>query len=189
MNAPNYAWFDAAAYGREDVANELRAQGWRRLPAIPKAVLFARGKQVVAAFRGTNLLDTEDLADDAALLTGNEDSRIRFQNARRWILGLCKRYSKSEVWLTGHSLGGSICMSIIYKTPNVRYVHTYNAFASPHMISQSGGTSPIANYKIVTMHLIIQDPISTTSLLMSDVAFDVKPVIFGLDPHGIENWL
>jgi hypothetical protein len=57
------------------------------------------------------------------------------------------------------------------------------------MISQSGGTSPIANYKIVTMHLIIQDPISTTSLLMSDVAFDVKPVIFGLDPHGIENWL
>lgn len=185
----NFAWFAAVAYDREDVAQELKALGWRPLRAIPKAVLYARGSQIVAAFRGTQLLDSEDLADDAALAIGMEDSRGRFQSAWRWVLQVCKRFPKSEVWLAGHSLGGSICMSTMYKVPNVRYAHTYNAFASPRMLSQSGGNSPVANYKRVTMHLIVQDPISTTSLLMADVSFDVRVVIAGLNPHGIENWL
>lgn len=185
----NYAWFAAVAYGRDDIANELKAHGWRRLPAMPKAVLYARGNQIVAAFRGTHPLDGEDLADDVALAIGTEESRLRFQNARRWVLGLCNRYPKSEVLLVGHSLGGSICMSVIYKVPNVRHAHTYNAFASPHMISQSASISPISSYQGITMHLIIQDPISSTSLLMGQVTFDLKAVLLGLDPHGIENWL
>jgi hypothetical protein len=61
--------------------NAMAAQGWRRLPAIPKAVLYAKGNVLLVGFKGTLLTDTQDVADDAALVAGSEDSRSRFMQA------------------------------------------------------------------------------------------------------------
>jgi pimeloyl-ACP methyl ester carboxylesterase len=157
--------------------------------APQKAVLYARGNELVAGFRGTNVLDADDLACDAALVAGSEDARARFQNARRWVVGLALRYRTARLVLAGHSLGGSICLATLYRAPGVAHAHCYNAFASPTMISRSHTLRPLANYTRALLHLIIEDPISTDSLLMGQVTLDTRVKLGSWDPHALDNWL
>lgn len=184
--ATNFARFAAVAYGDAGQSDSLKSEGWRQLPSIPKAVLFARGGELVAAFRGTVLTDTQDLADDAALSVGNEATLERFQQARRWVLSLRQTYPRCKLTLTGHSLAGSIGLFCAYATQAVS-VSTYNAFCSPAMVGNVA--TPIANYTKADVYYVLQDTIGATALLLSGPARHAKVVLDSLTAHNLSNWL
>ncbi len=95
----NYAQTAGAAYLREDCLDFMTAQGCRRLPAVSKAVLYAKGNVLLVGFRGTLLTDTQDVADDAALVAGSEDLRERFMQAVAWTKSLAKAYPNCRLML------------------------------------------------------------------------------------------
>lgn len=109
----------------------MAAHGWRQLPAICKAVLYVKVNVLLAGFRGTLLTDTQNMADDVALVTGSEGSRDRSMQAMAWVKSLARAYPACKLMLVGNSLGGSLCLSTRYKVPAVTASHCYNAFAFP----------------------------------------------------------
>lgn len=182
-----------AAYGREDCLGELKHAGWRVFTehAGCKCVVLLKGNTFAVGFRGTVLTDPEDLADDAALVTGVEDSRPRFQRAVAYVRALLRAYPRCRVILAGHSLGGSLCLSTCYKVPGVFEAHAFNPFASPVMIERSNRSPvvPIANYTSAVAHCVLQDPITESTLLMGQISKEVRLAVWWLDPHDLDNFL
>lgn len=188
----NFAFVAGVAYGREDCLSVLKQGGWRLLlkHSRSKAVVLLKGNCLAVGFRGTVLTDAEDLADDAALIAGDEDDRPRFRHAVALVRSLRKAYPHCRLILVGHSLGGSLCLATCYKVPGVVEAHGYNAFASPTMIIRSKATvvNPIANYRHVVLHCVLEDPVAADTLLMGQVKTDFRAARPMMDPHSLENF-
>ncbi|MGH6610529.1 MAG: hypothetical protein ACRECQ_09740 [Burkholderiaceae bacterium] len=155
---------------------------------VPKAVLWGRGAQLVAAFRGTVIGDDDDFFDDAALALGEEEARPRFQDSRRWVLSLRRRFPHSRLTLAAHSLGGSIALFCAYNVPGVA-VHAYEAFGSTTMEARGATATAIANYTHVVLHVVLEDVLALGALLIAGPTHDTKNVLDGFEAHALANWL
>lgn len=181
----NPALFAASAYGDAAADAALAAAGWRRRPAMRKAVLWARGRSLVAALRGTMLGNAEDDGDDGALLAGTELARARFAEAIAWARALARRYRSKALTLVGHSLGGSLALHAADKALWGRSlpVVTYAGYAGPPLLG-------VAAFPHAVVWAVVGDPIGTTSLALRGVAErHALPPTPGRNPHSLDNFL
>jgi len=70
-----------------------------------KVYIDKKGKPTIA-FKGTNMFSPKDLYTDAALLFGLESHTQRFQDSKKLVDAVHKKYGKATI--VGHSLGGSL---------------------------------------------------------------------------------
>lgn len=183
----NYARVAQAAYGDQSQIDSLVSEGWRQMRSIPKSVLFAKGNQLVLGFKGTDVLDPEDLGNDIALALGTEETTARFQQARRWVLTLKRLYPRARLVLTGHSLGGSLLLHCTYSCPNVPGV-SYNGYVSSTMVTHGDAATSIASYRRVDMYYVIEDIIGVSAVSLTGPTKHAK-IVGELDPHALDNWL
>jgi hypothetical protein len=98
------------------------------------AVVMNKGDDIVISYRGTDLKNPSDLLADAEILLGRDKIKIflndRFDEANELYTKVKNKYPKSDITLTGHSLGSAEAI----------YVGTKNNTKS---VSFNEGTSPI----------------------------------------------
>ena len=71
-----------------------------------KVFVHERRKYVVVVFRGTSNL--KDVKDDVNILFSTEHKSKRWKKARKLVEKMNKKYEGYKVYITGHSLGGSL---------------------------------------------------------------------------------
>ena len=71
-----------------------------------KVFVHERRKYVVVVFRGTSNL--KDVKDDVNILFSTEHKNKRWKKARKLVEKMNKKYEGYKVYVTGHSLGGSL---------------------------------------------------------------------------------
>jgi len=92
---------------------------------------FSKNGNHVVSVKGTNFLNADDVASDAAIATGTTNSDKQFKNRRKTIKKIYKSIPKEDsVTLASHSLGGSIVTSAMAKSKSIRdrttEAHTFN---------------------------------------------------------------
>jgi putative lipase involved disintegration of autophagic bodies len=129
-----HASFAARAYGQDDVAIPDGYEEDLELSNRNRKVFVNSGKRhVILSERGTSLhgdkkAAVEDVANDLALALGVEQFGSRFRTARRHAKHTMNKYGTDfKYTAVGHSLGGSVSISLSNKLKNVNSV----AF-SPH---------------------------------------------------------
>jgi pimeloyl-ACP methyl ester carboxylesterase len=183
---PNWAVFASIAYSDQARLETMQAAGWLRHTSMPKSVLMTGGKYVVLAFRGTQLGDPEDVADDAALYEGTEWQRPRFIESLRFLKWVRRRYKHKQLIIVGHSLGGSLCLWGAYMTPRVQ-AHCYNPFASITLLDNP--LTPYMNYTNCTTYVNTDDLLDLTSLFLVGPTRIIGETKEGYAAHSLENWL
>jgi esterase/lipase len=95
-----------------------------------KHTVYKNGKKVILGFRGTVPTDLEDLKTDASLVLGKHREHWRFKEALKTFDEVQRRYPDSEIFTTGHSLGGALANHVARNRERVRSV-SFNAGHSP----------------------------------------------------------
>ena len=167
------ASYDYTRYGLEKAQQELKDYGsnYTIVKGTRNAVVLKNGGSVVISYRGTDLKNPSDLLADTEILLGRDKLKIflndRFDEADKLYLETKKEYPKSDITLTGHSLGSAQAI----------YVGTKNNVKS---VSFNEGTSPLdvlfsrfGNSEKQTVYVTGKDILSNLSILEP---YDVKYV-------------
>ena len=115
-----YRWMSEMAYSTNDNAtlDQLaRQKGWYLDTTLstPEAKIFTNPETRVAtiAYRGTVPTHLKDLKSDLAILTGQEKSDTRFQEALRTFDSVQAKLGRQyAIDTTGHSLGGQLATHV-----------------------------------------------------------------------------
>ena len=100
-----------AAYQNEKPLEELKSMGWKKITRFcnGETSCFAKGRQVVVAFRGSQ--SRKDFATDvkAIALGGNTASKDqRFRDSIQATKKIVTAFAGKTLSVTGHSLGGTL---------------------------------------------------------------------------------
>ena len=119
-----YAFMSKAAYfegDENDIADFFEEHGlkaWKLDTDLSsqKNSVFTNSStgEVVISYKGTNPKNVEDLGDDAFIASPFlwESDTSRFKGAQNLYEAVESKYGKSNISITGHSLGGSIAMHV-----------------------------------------------------------------------------
>lgn len=80
----------------------------------PDRTIYHDGKHAIVTFKGTD--NWRDIQVDAAMGAGFKDDTNRFKNSLDVTNRAIKKYGKSNVFVTGHSLGGSQAIYVHQQT-------------------------------------------------------------------------
>lgn len=130
----DHAWMSKAAYGDGEALAYLQEQGYAKDTSLafsglghflldgpsalwsqPNSTTFVKDGKAVISYRGTDPLDTADLAADAAIALGWNHMSGRFWEADRTYQAAVKKYGAQNVQVTGHSLGGAEALYVARK--------------------------------------------------------------------------
>jgi hypothetical protein len=155
------------------------------------AVVAKNGDKVVISYRGTVLSNPSDILADAEILLGRDKIKVflndRFDDADSLYNKVKKEYPKSEITLTGHSLGSAEAIYVGTKN-NTRSV-SFNEGTSPldALFSQFG--SKEADKK-QTVYITGKDIISNLSILEPyDIRFVSAKNDLNFFSHSINYFL
>ena len=90
-----------------------------------KTAVWQRSSEVVIAFRGTEIDDARDLADDALIVAGLEGQIDRVDSGSILVQQVQDAYPGKSIALTGHSLGGQIAMQVLMRRSGLN-TYVYN---------------------------------------------------------------
>ncbi len=113
--------------------------------------------EYIIAIRGTWKI--EDVYWDYKLAVGKLMKTGRFQEAQRVIANVKLINPRARVTLTGHSLGGNICILLALQNPEYRCVVFNPSQGFPERIDASLG-------KNITIYVVKGDPIGALSRLL-----------------------
>ena len=101
-------------------------------------VAFSKGRSLAIAHRGTDTSGrrtSRDVASDAALAVGQHHRNREFNKRKNRTIEIINAYPSMEIYLCGHSLGGTTMNYTLEKSGRVRdkvkFARSYNAGASP----------------------------------------------------------
>lgn len=100
------AWFANEAYHVRPAAN----YGFAIQEGTKRYQVWKRASTVIFAIRGTEMTDMDDIRTDVLLAAGQLKKSSMFRYLYTIFLSWKDRYP--EIWLTGHSLGGTIAYEI-----------------------------------------------------------------------------
>ena len=141
--------------------------------------------RVVISFRGTDPLNPSDLWADAHILTGTRGISPRFREASAKFQKVKQSFPEgSEIYVTGHSLGGAQAKYIAQNESSVSGAFLFNPGSNPWY--DSNLYSPDPRIQTFTTG---SDPISVGSFFQRNenvTRVSRKP---GMDPHSMSNFL
>lgn len=147
-------------------------------------------KICIVGYRGTDPRNKHDIISDAQLILGINAIDPRVTSSLELYDQLRKSHHEYQKWITGHSLGGTICY-ILAKHRQIDHCATFNAGAAPNKVFimmlkdtlfKKKWTWNIYSYKI------LWDPISTFSYVGKTTSFRI-PQLNPLKLHTIRNFL
>lgn len=194
----DFARLSKGAYGRND--QERYVEGYDIIPEFtsPDRVAYRHqaSGHVILSFRGTDIHQWgkgssifssrgfRDITSDLLLAAGAQDMGHRFYNAENVTKKVLDRYGKTNVSVTGHSLGGSQALHVSRKFGV--HAEAYN----PHISWSDAMTH--TNYWNATIHVNKTDPVSAfypwVKAEKTDVRYNKKAKPF-LGQHGIDDFL
>lgn len=139
---------------------------------------------VVIAFRGTDPKNLKDLSTDALLASGAQSLSYRFYNAAKVTKAVIDKYGKTNVSVTGHSLGGSQALYVSRK-----YGVNAHAF-NPHVAYEEAFTA--TNYKDAHLYMNSTDPVPAFARAAYFKSKDVRNnphAWYTLPQHPIGFWV
>jgi hypothetical protein len=189
-----YAKLAEAAY-KDDEHRQKAPKNWIYAPEHSSAhhavYVNETDKEVITAFRGTQVDDLKDIQSDIAIVAHQRHAGVRFKDAEKDFSSILSEYPAEEYdhILTGHSLGGSISTHIEQEFDEVSEVHNFNPGV---------GAAPLNPFAAVFQkkkphvhdYIIKGDPISVFGTMMSphDVeVYDANPDKG--HPHTIKQFL
>jgi alpha-beta hydrolase superfamily lysophospholipase len=108
---------------------------------------YSNGKDIVIGVRGMRMLDPNDYATDIELAQNNLASTPKYQSAKRFVNDIILKNPNSNIFLSGHSLGGAIATQLKRDFSKIQYVVEFNPafqpmdiFASPKGILRIYGS-------------------------------------------------
>jgi hypothetical protein len=130
-------------------------------------VVYRNGNKAVVAFTGTRPNDKEnrfrDLTTDLGLWSGMKSHLNRFKNTLDVTTRAINKYGKDNVYVTGHSLGGS---EAVYANQKLGVQGSaYNPFIDQQDVLRSRGNYVKDNFHV---HTILGDPVSLGSVNLID---------------------
>jgi len=151
MNKTKLAHFANAMYEKKSLEyiNKKLGKGWKldkiNSKVDSKVFVHLIQKVVVIAFRGT--VTMKDVKDDISIITSSEYKNKRWKKARKLVKKMNEKYKDGyKVYVTGHSLGGSLAefgsrhtgndtvgysrgnLKINQKIKNKNYTDVYNKY-------------------------------------------------------------
>ena len=135
-----------------------------------KVFVNEKNKSVVVGFRGTKNL--KDVKDDINIVLGTESKSKRWKKARKLVEKVNEQYKGYKVYVTGHSLGGSLAefssrktgnktdgysrgtMKVKQAIKNPKYVDVYNKYdpTSGLVRTHKGGKKKNVRIKGINKH-------------------------------------
>ena len=112
MNKSKLAHFANAMYEKKSLeyVNKKLGSGWKldksNSKVDSKVFIHLIQKVVVIAFRGT--VTMKDVKDDVSIITSREYKNDRWKKARKLVKKMNEKYKDFKIYVTGHSLGGSL---------------------------------------------------------------------------------
>lgn len=169
--------------------------GWKYESGDKRHGIWSKNNKAVVGIRGTDFKDAKDLADDVAIGIGALKLTPRYRRAKRWVKKAIKKYGKSNVEVSGHSLGGKIAKELA-KEFGIRG-STFNAGASVSDAASSilDRTACKVNKKgkrcqrakKVENYRTAIDPVSAAAV--ADINTTTVKRKKGKDPHAIANFV
>lgn len=147
----------------------------------------ASGRYTVV-YRGTELGELKDLQTDASIKFGGSAFQGQLKDAQRLTDQAVSTYGKSNVSITGHSLGGAIA-----QVESARVGLPAEAYNAPGMGDYIRDKYPDARVELVTNHNRQSDPVSTVGTqtgyvrTYKDVIDNPPGVIMPATPYGDPN--
>ena len=149
--------------------------------------LDKQNNHLIIGYRGTKSI--QDVITDYQLGQGNELSTGRFQKDLEQYEQIVGFYNPSQITITGHSLGGSICFNLNALKDNIDNVIVFNPAFNQNDIKRNVSE---VNKKNTTIIRTAADPISILSPLFSKAKIKTLQVDQNLNLiqiHSIDNFL
>lgn len=140
----------AAMFGYTPSDKELQTmsmESYKGIPSVPgmsydkalsngRNAVFVRkhGRVVVLAVRGTRPTAIRDIGTDVALANGELTITGRYKESQRVLDRIVRKYPKSRIYITGHSLGASIARDLS-RHPRVSEAVGFNTGYSVNPVS------------------------------------------------------
>lgn len=169
----NYADFAKSAY--HDVA-PTGYQVDSELSGPDRRIYHQDGKNVVVAFRGTNLNNTRDIGANAAMGFHVQGFTNRFKNSLDVTKRAVKKYGLENVSVTGHSMGGSQAVYVANK------LNLGGAAYNPYTSWSNKNTSD--KFKV---HIAVGDPVSSPGMFIpgqKNITYHAPKASFWKDAGG-----
>lgn len=153
--------------------------------------VFANDKVVIISYRGTDDKG-EDLANDFQMFLGRCPSQYDDALALYDRVKKDERFKDKKIFLTGHSLGGSLAQ-LVSSTPRVQECSegvtaiTFNPYGQGALISESSGD--FTDYNNSTNYVISDDFVGTSRKhpgKVASVSISPKNGVSFTGSHGIE---
>jgi len=92
-------------------------------------IAYSCGGELIVGIKGTDPKEVLDIAADIHMFCRTRDSTARFKEADDFINSTMRNGSKwTKIYLTGHSLGGSIVYDSFYKFKKCYQCHMFNPY-------------------------------------------------------------
>ena len=111
--------------------------GFRLLKQNENMTAYGNGKDIIIGVRGMRMLDPNDYLTDVELAQNNLADTPKYQSSKRFVNEVFLEYPESNVYLSGHSLGGAIATQLKRDFPQIKYVIEFNPAFQPKDIFAS----------------------------------------------------
>lgn len=161
-----------------------------------RTAVYVSSGNIIISHRGTVPSDTNDLKEDALIVTGHFDKSDRVKKGVELVSRIIMKYPGIKISNTGHSLGGRIAQSLGLLLPVMdSKVVAFNPGSSPLDIAKNvaeaaycklSNNDRCKKLKNQTVYATGVDPISISSLLHSGRTSIIKPE--GVNVHSLQNF-
>lgn len=133
---------------------EVKNKCWKLLDSKPNCRAYRCGDDLIVGIKGTDPKKGQDIAADIDMVLRMNDGTGRFFEAHKFIISIMKKERKwKKIYLTGHSLGGSIVYDSFSKLKECTECHMFNPYFNG---------AKDCNGRKVFLHHTLGDPVSSS---------------------------